>query len=106
MEDLACKVIAAAATTGAEFMVVGAIAAGAYGVPRSTRDGDFFSSPSTLAAAFMVSSGSWNQMWNSIPRSYSTPSPGAAVTLCGRRRENPVKRAVLKLDGQNAVLGV
>ena len=41
MEDLACKVIAAAATTGAEFMVVGAIAAGAYGVPRSTRDGDF-----------------------------------------------------------------
>jgi hypothetical protein len=41
LEELACQVIAAAEQTGAEFMVVGALAAGAYGVPRSTRDVDF-----------------------------------------------------------------
>ena len=41
LEDLASKVISAAGTAGAEFMVVGALAAGAYGVPRSTRDVDF-----------------------------------------------------------------
>ena len=40
LEDLAVKVIEAADASGAEFMAVGAIAAGAYGVPRSTRDVD------------------------------------------------------------------
>ena len=40
LEDLAVKVIEAAEASGAEFMAVGAIAAGAYGVPRSTRDVD------------------------------------------------------------------
>lgn len=37
---LATKVVEAADSTGTEFMIVGAIAAGAYGVPRSTRDVD------------------------------------------------------------------
>lgn len=40
LEELAVKVIAAAEAAGAEFLAVGAIAAGAYGVPRSTRDVD------------------------------------------------------------------
>jgi hypothetical protein len=40
LEELAVKVIQAAEAAGAEFMAVGAIAAGAYGVPRSTRDVD------------------------------------------------------------------
>ncbi len=40
LEALAIKVIEAAETAGVEFMAVGAIAAGAYGVPRSTRDVD------------------------------------------------------------------
>ena len=40
LEALAIKVIEAAESTGVDFMAVGAIAAGAYGVPRSTRDVD------------------------------------------------------------------
>lgn len=40
LEDLAIRVIESAETAGIEFMAVGAIAAGAYGVPRSTRDVD------------------------------------------------------------------
>jgi len=39
-EALAIKVIAAAESAGVEFMSAGAVAAGAYGVPRSTRDVD------------------------------------------------------------------
>ena len=40
LEAIAIKVIAAAESAGVEFMAVGAVAAGAYGVPRSTRDVD------------------------------------------------------------------
>ena len=40
LESLAIKVVEAAESCGADFMVVGAVAAGAYGVPRSTRDVD------------------------------------------------------------------
>src|SRR5947199_2161788 len=40
LEALAIKVIEAAESAGVEFMLVGAVAAGAYGVPRSTRDVD------------------------------------------------------------------
>ena len=40
LEALAVKVIEAAESAGVDFMAVGAIAAGAYGVPRSTRDVD------------------------------------------------------------------
>lgn len=40
LEELAANVIEAAEAAGAEFMVVGSIAAGAYGVPRATRDVD------------------------------------------------------------------
>lgn len=40
LEALAVKVIEAADATGVAFMAVGAIAAGAYGVPRATRDVD------------------------------------------------------------------
>ena len=40
LETLAIKVLEAAEAAGVEFMAVGAIAAGAYGVPRSTRDVD------------------------------------------------------------------
>ena len=40
LEFLAVKVVDAVESSGVDFMVVGAIAAGAYGVPRSTRDVD------------------------------------------------------------------
>ena len=40
LEELAIRVLDAAETESVEFMAVGAIAAGAYGVPRSTRDVD------------------------------------------------------------------
>jgi|GEM_PF-1488553 len=40
LEQLATKVVQAADASGVPFMVVGALAAGAYGVPRSTRDVD------------------------------------------------------------------
>ncbi len=40
IEEVAVKVIEAAEAVEAEFMTVGAIAAGAYGIPRSTRDVD------------------------------------------------------------------
>ena len=40
LEALATKVVEAAESAGVDFMAVGAIAAGAYGVPRSTRDVD------------------------------------------------------------------
>ncbi|MBM3866321.1 MAG: hypothetical protein FJ381_10590 [Verrucomicrobia bacterium] len=40
LEELALKVIESAEAAGIDFMAVGAIAAGAYGVPRSTRDVD------------------------------------------------------------------
>jgi hypothetical protein len=40
LEELALKVIEAAETAGVPFMMVGAIPAGTYGVPRSTRDID------------------------------------------------------------------
>lgn len=41
LEELAVHVIEAAEALGVDFMAVGAIAAGAYGIPRSTRDVDF-----------------------------------------------------------------
>lgn len=40
LESLAIKVVEATEAAGVDFMVVGAIAAGAYGVPRSTKDVD------------------------------------------------------------------
>jgi hypothetical protein len=40
LDSLATQVIEAAEAVGIDFMLVGAIAAGAYGVPRSTRDVD------------------------------------------------------------------
>jgi hypothetical protein len=40
LEALATKVLVAAEASGVPFMAVGALAAGAYGVPRSTRDVD------------------------------------------------------------------
>ncbi len=40
LKDLAIKVLEATESAGLDFMVVGAIAAGAYGVPRATRDVD------------------------------------------------------------------
>ena len=40
LETLASKVVEAVESAGVGFMVVGAVAAGAYGVPRSTRDVD------------------------------------------------------------------
>ena len=40
LEQLAVAAVEAAEAAGAEFMIVGAIAAGTYGVPRSTRDVD------------------------------------------------------------------
>ena len=40
LEELACLVIETADKVGVDFMAVGAIAAGAYGIPRSTRDVD------------------------------------------------------------------
>ena len=40
LEELAVRVLDAAEAQNVEFMAVGAIAAGAYGVPRSTRDVD------------------------------------------------------------------
>jgi hypothetical protein len=40
LESFAAKVVEAVESAGADFMVVGAMAAGAYGVPRSTRDVD------------------------------------------------------------------
>jgi hypothetical protein len=40
LEELAVKVIEAAQAAQVDFMAIGAIAAGAYGVPRSTRDVD------------------------------------------------------------------
>lgn len=40
LKDLAIKVLAATESAGLDFMVVGAIAAGAYGVPRATKDVD------------------------------------------------------------------
>jgi hypothetical protein len=40
LEKLAMEVVEAVESAGVEFMIVGAMAAGAYGVPRSTRDVD------------------------------------------------------------------
>lgn len=40
LEELAIEVLDAVESTGVPFMAVGAIAAGAHGVPRSTRDVD------------------------------------------------------------------
>ena len=40
LEQVAATVVEVAETSGVPFMVVGALAAGAYGVPRSTRDLD------------------------------------------------------------------
>jgi hypothetical protein len=54
LESLAVKVIETLESSGVEFMLVGAFAAGAYGVPRSTRDVDVLAAlgPSgTLAEA-------------------------------------------------------
>ncbi len=53
LEELAVRVIEAAEAEGVDFMAVGAIAAGAYGVPRSTRDVDLLVSveiPGSVAA--------------------------------------------------------
>lgn len=41
LQELALKVLEATESAGLEFMIVGAIAAGTYGVPRSTKDVDF-----------------------------------------------------------------
>jgi len=40
LDEFATRVLDAADAAGIDFMVVGAIAAGAYGVPRSTKDID------------------------------------------------------------------
>jgi hypothetical protein len=53
LEELAVRVIEAAEIERVDFMAVGAIAAGAYGVPRSTRDVDLLVSieiPANVAA--------------------------------------------------------
>jgi hypothetical protein len=53
LEELAVRVLEAAEVENVEFMAVGAIAAGAYGVPRSTRDVDLLVSvkiPGNVAA--------------------------------------------------------
>lgn len=53
LEELALRVIEAAESAGVDYMTVGAIAAGAYGVPRSTRDVDLLVSvevPSSVSA--------------------------------------------------------
>jgi hypothetical protein len=53
LEELAIRVIEAAESEAVDFMVVGAIAAGTYGVPRSTRDVDLLVSvemPSNVSA--------------------------------------------------------
>ena len=47
LEELAIQVLAAVEATEVPFMAVGAIAAGAYGVPRSTRDVDLLVSVHT-----------------------------------------------------------
>ncbi len=47
LETLASKVVEAAEAAAVDFMVVGAFAAGAYGVPRSTRDVDLLVSVKT-----------------------------------------------------------
>jgi len=49
LEELAVRVVKAAEAEGVDFMEVGAIAAGAYGVPRSTRDVDLLVSIETPA---------------------------------------------------------
>jgi hypothetical protein len=41
LQELAVKVLEATESAGMDFMIVGAIAAGTYGVPRSTKDVDF-----------------------------------------------------------------
>jgi hypothetical protein len=41
LQELAIKVLIATESAGIDFMIVGAIAAGTYGVPRSTKDVDF-----------------------------------------------------------------
>jgi len=40
LQELALRVLAATESTGVDFMLVGALAAGTYGVPRSTKDVD------------------------------------------------------------------
>jgi hypothetical protein len=60
LEELAVRVFEAAETEGVDFMAVGAIAAGAYGVPRSTRDVDLLVSieiPSNVTALIQRLSG-------------------------------------------------
>lgn len=47
LEQLATRVLEATEATGVPFMAVGAIAAGAYGIPRSTRDVDLLVSVHT-----------------------------------------------------------
>ena len=54
LEALAVKVIEAAESAGVDFMAVGAIAAGAYGVPRSTRDVDLLVSIQRTDAVSVV----------------------------------------------------
>jgi len=41
LQELALRVLEATEASGLNFMIVGAVAAGAYGVPRSTKDVDF-----------------------------------------------------------------
>lgn len=41
LQELATRVLEATEVSGMDFMIVGAIAAGAYGVPRATKDVDF-----------------------------------------------------------------
>lgn len=51
LQELAIKVLEATESIGLDFMIVGAVAAGAYGVPRSTKDVDLLvavSQPSML----------------------------------------------------------
>jgi len=54
LEALAISLIEAVESAGVEFMVVGAVAAGAYGVPRSTRDVDLLISANIAGALAAV----------------------------------------------------
>jgi hypothetical protein len=53
LEALAVKVIEAAEAVRVDFMAVGAIAAGAYGVPRSTRDVDVLAPLATWTSSWL-----------------------------------------------------
>lgn len=54
LEALAIKVVEVTEATGVDFMVVGAIAAGAYGVPRATKDVDLLVAVSAAGAVSAI----------------------------------------------------